>query len=103
MKDEHLCSNCKYRIVRRGTTLHEEENLCERWRKHELPFRKITYCSGFKHANVRPMYEYEAIAWSLLTDKKGNQIGFHSPKDAERIQREGRGTAPVTPVIDGDD
>lgn len=46
--------------------------------------RPVVRCSDYDNKNAPSKWDMEKIAWTLLTDKNRNVIGFEPPKKEER-------------------
>lgn len=80
-----LCESCDAGIVTEAA-----DNVVRAWcGQRGTPIRvpnMIEKCSSYKQKGEPSLYDLKEIAWMLITDKKGNKIGF---KRLSEIRKEG--------------
>lgn len=94
-----LCLSCTHVSRVRGTSLDEEFMTCSEIGgvfEKRITF-KVTSCSSYQDRSRPNLRHMEQIAWSLVTDREKNRIGFLSPTDFNRAKK--HGTVPSQPDI----
>lgn len=84
-----LCESCEWGTIAKGDRGQEFAFTCSRFERRRMPSFAVKTCSGYENKN-QTLYEMKKIAWNLLTDLKGRQIGFHSPLDTKRLVDTGK-------------
>jgi hypothetical protein len=65
-----------------------ERVYCDALPTQHMPLREpMTQCSSYEDKTRPQMYEMEAMAWMVTTDRKTKQIGFKSPTELEKDKR----------------
>lgn len=87
-----LCESCSHAEIVRGERLRDEIINCAKLDK--LVRFRVYACNIYTPFGTQPLWKMEAIAWNLLTDRKGRQIGFHSPEDTQTLINDGKAISP---------
>lgn len=86
------CDSCTHSIRIRGRKQDDDIRYCGLLRK-ALPFLPET-CDGYAKHGEQSLWDFQQLAWNLLQDKRGNEIGFRSPSLTRVLVREGKATKP---------
>lgn len=87
-----LCTSCRRGVIVKGLAESERHTYC-----HAIgdgaPFEinyQVDECSCYDDKSTPPLYEMQAMAWKIATDRNGRKIGFLRPKEYERMSKEGK-------------
>lgn len=78
--DEDLCRTCRFAHRMRRADTNREEVRCDANYSHPAILRgPVGECNRYNDARIPTLDMMQEIAWSLMTDRGGRKIGFHSP------------------------
>ena len=75
----NLCRSCRYSTIARGLSENQQIVKCSVLNK-TVNF-KVVNCSNYDDKSKPSLISMSQIAWSLVTDRKKQTIGFVSPKE----------------------
>lgn len=74
-----LCVRCRESHVVTFAN-NEQRTYCRAYHSEQVLIRvPVVKCSEFSDKNTPSQYDMEKIAWTLITDKSGQKIGFAPP------------------------
>lgn len=84
-----LCTTCRSAIIIKGKSEMDELTFCHTVSDLIGPLKFSVYeCSRYDDKRLTSKWDMEDIAWVLLTNKVGKQIGFVSAKEFKKIEGE---------------
>jgi hypothetical protein len=98
-----LCLSCRNATVVQGLAESDKVIYCsELPRYFDIMNRVVDQCSKYDDRRTPPLGEMKKIAWPIVTDKSGKQVGFMSPQDfRKREEKDGLSVAPLIDPRDG--
>jgi hypothetical protein len=95
--DVNLCLSCRMALHIQSAQSSNEVLLCSASGQPPLRISEpVGKCSGYLDKNQPTLYDLRDIAWTLMTDKGGRSLGFHSPEEL-RERNESKGEPPSVP------
>jgi len=87
--ESSLCKTCRACHVMRGLAESDETVVCRNYNTPLLILRPIVSCSLYDDKSQPSRYDMEQIAWVLVTQRAGRNIGFVSPEERRKLEQQG--------------
>jgi hypothetical protein len=87
--EESLCTRCRSAHIYQGQAPSQHRISCEaQWHAPKMITWHITKCNQFHDATLPSLMAYEKIAWHITADGHKNKVGFLTPDEYKKKQKE---------------